>query len=278
MALKTLKFWLFWIAIALFVLAAVVVVIYYYHSRRRSNNYLGKKEFELRYFVQPTVDQNQVITGYECLLRQRQPDGSWRLPQQLDTLPLQRVISLLEVTFKSLPKQHYQLSINLAYEQIISPEFDYFVRWAIANIAPMTLAVELSVDPHERYLHRPTFIRHIKNAKIYGMKLEVDNIGADSADMKCINWMVGVIDTLKCSMKAFRKTDPNEWLDLNLQAWHQFADTQHMQLVLTGIENDQDEALAEQLNIGLRQGYKFARPSDPTKHKEVGADGSTKIR
>jgi EAL domain-containing protein (putative c-di-GMP-specific phosphodiesterase class I) len=278
MSLETLKFWLFWIAIALFVLALVVIVIYYYHSRLRSNNYLGKKEFELRYFVQPTVDANQQTTGYECLLRQRQPDGSWRLPEQLDTLPLQRVISLLEVTFRSLPKAHYQLSINLAYEQIISPEFDYFVRWAIANIAPMTLAVELSLDPNIRYLHRQTFIRHIKNAKIYGMKLEVDNIGADSADMHSINWMVGVIDTLKCSMKAFRKTDPNQWLDLNLGSWREFADSQHMQLVLTGIENEQDEALAEQLNIGLRQGYKFARPSDPTKHKEVDADGTTKIR
>lgn len=278
MALETLKFWLFWIAIALFVFAAAMIGIYYYHSRRRSNNYLGKQEFELRYFVQPIVDAQQHTTGYECLLRQRQPDGSWRLPQQLDTLPLQRVISLLTLTFKSLPQERRELSINLAYKQIISPEFDYFVRWAIANIAPMTLAVELSIDPNVRYPHHSTFIRHIKNAKIYGMKLEVDNLGADSADMHSINWMIGVIDTLKCSMKAFRKTDPNQWLELNLQSWRQFADSQHMQLVLTGIENEQDEALAEQLNIGLRQGYRFARPMDPTQHKEVGADGKTKIR
>ena len=46
-----------------------------------------------------------------------------------------------------------------------------------------------------------------------------------------------------------------------------------MRLVLTGIESEADEALASQLNIGLRQGYRFGRPSDPTKHKEVGQDG-----
>lgn len=275
--LATLEFWLFWTAVALLVLAALVVVLYYYHSRKRSNNYLGKKELELRYFIQPTVDAKQNITGYECLLRQKQPDGSWRLPQQLDTLPLQRVISLLKTTFSSLPQKAYQLSINLDYSQIISPEFDYFVRWAIANIAPMTLAVEMKLDPNVRYPYKPTFLRHIRGGQVYGMKFEVDNVGSESADMKSIGWMIGVIDTLKCSMKAFRKTDPNEWLDLNLQSWRQFAEHQHMQLVLTGIENEQDEALAEQLNIGLRQGYHFGRPSDPVVHKEVDKNGKTQF-
>ncbi|WP_390404786.1 EAL domain-containing protein [Lacticaseibacillus jixiensis] len=273
--LRTLEFWLFWTAIALLLITVIVIVIYYYHSRRRSNNYLGKKEFELRYFIQPTVDAKGQITGYECLLRQHQPDGTSRLPQQLDTLPLQRVISLLESTFQSLPTEPIQLSINLAYDQIISPEFDFFVRWAISKIAPMQLAVELSLTPNAHYPHHATFLRHIRQAKQYGMRFEADNLGADSANMESISWMVGVIDTLKCSMRAFRKTDPNEWLDLNLQSWHRFADEQHMQLVLTGIENDADEALAQQLNIGLRQGYHFGRPSDPTKHKEVAADGTT---
>lgn len=137
MLLDDLKILLFWLTILLLVLSAVIIGIYFYHSRRRSNNYLGKKELELRYFIQKQVDHTGALIGYECLLRQHQPDGSWQLPKQLDTLPLQRVIFLLESTFKSLPTEPIQLSINLSYEQIISPEFDYFVRWAISKITPM---------------------------------------------------------------------------------------------------------------------------------------------
>lgn len=271
--LETLKFWLLLAAIVMLVISVLIIGIYFYHSRQRSNNYLGKEEFVLRYFIQPTVDDCGKLTGYECLLREQEPDGSWRLPQQLETLPLQRVIFLLESTFKVLPEEPIQLSINLDYDQIISPEFDYFVRWAISKISPMQLAVELSLKTDQRYPYHATFLRHIKTGQSYGMRFEVDNLGAESANMQMINWMVGVIDTLKCSMRAFRKTDANQWLDLNLQSWHRFAEEQHMQLVLTGIENEADEALASQLNIGLRQGYRFGRPSDPTKHKEVGQDG-----
>lgn len=267
--LSTLELWLFWIAVALLVIAVLVVGLYFYHSRRRSNNYLGKKELELRYFIQPTVGRNHEITGYECLLRQKQPNGSWRLPKQLETLPLQRVIKLLDSTFESLPNEAIQLSINLDYEQIISPEFDYFVRWAISEIAPMQLAVEMNLDVGKHYPHHQTFLNHIRDARSYGMRFEVDNVGANSADMQSIGWMVGVIDTLKCSMRAFRKADPSEWLDVNLKSWCKFSAEQHIQLVLTGVENEADESLAEQLNIGLRQGYRFGRPADPIERKEV---------
>lgn len=263
MLLDDLKILLFWLTILLLVLSAVIIGIYFYHSRRRSNNYLGKKELELRYFIQKQVDHTGALIGYECLLRQHQPDGSWQLPKQLDTLPLQHVIFLLESTFKSLPTEPIQLSINLSYEQIISPEFDYFVRWAISKITPMKLAVELNVLPNEHYAHKKHFLSCIQRGQTYGMLFEIDHVGADNADLSSIEWMMPVINTLKCSMRSFRKKDRSEWLDLNLQFWHRFALEKHIDLVLTGIENDEDEALAEQLHIDLRQGYRFGRPVNP---------------
>ena len=103
---------------------------------------MENQAIELRYFIQKQVDFHGQTTGYECLLRQHNPDGSWSLPQQLASLPLQRVIFLLEDTFKVLPSKEITLSINLEYDQIVSPEFHYFVRWVISKITPMTLAVE----------------------------------------------------------------------------------------------------------------------------------------
>jgi len=261
--LRDLTILLFWLTIIFLLASVVIIVVYFYHSRKRTNNYLGKQEFELRYFIQKQVDNHGALTGYECLLRQHNADGSWSLPQQLETLPLQRVIFLLESTFKSLPTEPIQLSINLDYEQIISPEFDYFVRWAISKIAPMHLAIELNVVPGKKYPFKRRFLHYMAQTRAYGMKLEVDNVGTNTANLNSIEWMVPMIDTLKCSMRDFRKKDASVWLDLNLQFWHRFAQEQNIDLVLTGIENDEDEALAEQLHIDLRQGYLFGRPIDP---------------
>ena len=58
------------------------------------------------------MDYHGRLIGYECLLREHDADGEWRLPRELETLPLQRVIFLLQDTFKSLSKDPITLSIN----------------------------------------------------------------------------------------------------------------------------------------------------------------------
>ncbi|MDV7719327.1 EAL domain-containing protein [Pediococcus ethanolidurans] len=261
--LRQLESLLLEISLATMLIFLITIVIYYYRSRKRSNNYLAKKQLELRYFIQKQVNYRGELTGYECLLRQHQEDGSWKLPTELKTLPLQRVIFLLEETFKSLPEKSITLSINLEYEQIISDEFDYFVRWAISNIEPMKLNVEYTTGRNSENLHKRKFRRHIQNGRHYGMHFSIDNVGSKLTNLSDIEWMLPVTDTLKCSMRSFRKTDPNEWLDLNLQFWNHLTQERHINLVLTGIENAEDEALAQQLKIEIRQGYLFGHPIDP---------------
>lgn len=255
--------WLFNIAMALLLIFVVTIVAYYYYSRVRTRNYLAKTQAELRYFIQRQVDDDGKVIGYECLLREHTDDNQWRLPQNLETLPLQRVVSLLTDTFKSLQKTDtaVRLSINLEYEQIISPEFDYFVRWAIARIEPLQLNVELTVNTDRRYWQHATFLRHIRQGQAYGMHFAIDNVGSDNAVLDSIQWMLPVVDVLKCSMRNFRKRD-GEWLDLNLQFWRQFAAQRNINLVLMGIETAEDVALAKQLDIDLRQGYLFGHPEN----------------
>ncbi|CAJ1228460.1 diguanylate cyclase [Levilactobacillus zymae] len=277
MSLDQLIHWLFWISIVSALLFTGLVTFYFWYSRRQSNNYLENQDFDLRYFIQKQVDYRGRVTGYECLLRQRQADGSWRLPKELGSLPLQRVIFLLEDTFKSLPNEPITLSINLEYEQIVSPEFRYFVRWALSKIEPMNLAVEYTARKPTQAYQKPLFLRRVHEARQYGMHFDIDNVGADLDNLRNIEWLLDEVDTLKCSMRVFRKTDPNVWLDLNLQFWNQLSQRRHINLVLMGIEDQADEHLAEQLNIRLRQGYRFGRPVDPqaAHTKEVTADGPT---
>jgi EAL domain-containing protein (putative c-di-GMP-specific phosphodiesterase class I) len=95
------------------------------------------------------------------------------------------------------------------------------------------------------------------------MQFGIDNVGASLANLKNIQWLLKDIDTLKCSMRSFRKEDPSVWLDLNLQFWNQLSKENNIDLILMGIENEADEQLAEQLQISIRQGYLFGHPINP---------------
>lgn len=259
---------LLFLVLAAVVIATIVIIIYYWQSRKSSNNYLENKEFKLRYFIQKQVDYKDRTIGYECLLRQQNPDSTWSLPSNLDSLPLQRVVFLLEDTFKALPTEPITLSINLEYNQIISSDFQYFVRWAISKIEPMQLSIEYTSGKLKHLANRRLFEKRIRQARQYNMQFSIDNVGADLQNLKDIEWMLPFVDNIKCSMRAFRKDDPNVWLDLNLQSWNRISQENNINLILMGIENKEDEALAEQLNIKTRQGYLFGHPENPDRTKE----------
>lgn len=252
--------------VAVVVLVATIA-IYFWYSRKSSNNYLENHEIELRYFIQKQVDFRGHTTGYVCLLRQHNADGSWSLPRQLDSLPLQRVIFLLEDTFKSLPTEPITLSINLEYDQIISPDFRYFVRWAISKITPMSLAVEYTAN-HQDHINKRLLRRRVREARSYGMRFDIDNVGSTLANLKSVEWLLPEVDSLKCSMRSFRKEDPSVWLDLNLQFWNRLSQDNDIQLILMGVEDEADEQLAEQLKIRVRQGYRFGRPMNPQEARQ----------
>lgn len=262
MSLVRLEAFLLWVALLMLILTVVIVAAYYWKTRYKGSNYLRDDEIPLRYFIQRQVDGNGKTIGYECLLRTQNDQGQWVLPKQLESLPLQRVIFLLESTFKSLTNEPLTISINLTYNQILSRDFRYFVRWAITKVGPMQLAVEFSVKELKRNFNRRALRRQIQIGRGYGMRFAVNNVGSSLNDLKKIEWLLPEIDILKASMSSFRKEDPNEWLDLNLQFWNKLAKENAIELVLVGVENESDQALAEKLQINTRQGYLFGRPED----------------
>ncbi|AZP89887.1 EAL domain-containing protein [Pediococcus acidilactici] len=262
MTLNQLEDFLFWLAILMAVLTVVIIGVYFWKTRHRGGNYLRDPHIPLRYFIQKQVDRHGRITGYECLLRTQDAAGQWTLPQDFNSLPLRRVIDLLEDTFVSLPTEPVTLSIKLTYQQISSRDFEYFIRWAITKIEPMNLAVEISIKAMEKRVNRRLLRQQIQMGRNYGMQFAVNNVGSELNDLKSIEWLLPEIDILKASMRSFRKEDPHEWLDLNLQFWNRLARKNHIKLVLVGIENAADQALAEQLQIDARQGYLFGKPED----------------
>jgi len=127
----------------------------------------------------------------------------------------------------------------------------------------MKLSIEYTSSNQTKFLNHYLFEKRIREARRYGMQFGIDNVDSTLKSLKDIEWMLPFVDNIKCSMRAFRKNDPNIWLDLNLQSWNKISKENNINLILMGIEDDKDMALAEQLNIKTRQGYLFGHPEDP---------------
>ncbi|WP_288530268.1 EAL domain-containing protein [uncultured Secundilactobacillus sp.] len=243
------------------IVSLIIITIFYYQTRKRTAQYYDNPDLQLHYFIQKQVDYQNKVIGYECLLRQRDSDGAWRLPKEMAGMPLQRALQLLEETFNDLPETPYQLSINLSHEQIASREFPLFVRWAVSKIEPMTLVVDYRPKANLTWFQKQRFLHNIKLAKSANMKLAIDNVDTTFKTLKTMEHLIPVASIIKCSMAAFRKDDESQWLDLNLQFWNRLAQDHQLELILTGIETEADAALAQQLQIKFRQGYLIGRPA-----------------
>ncbi len=246
------------VIIIILAVAVVTVSLYVFHSRRRKTNYLGDPDTDLRYFIQKQVDFNDHVVGYECLLRQRNADGSWTLPIQMEQLPLQRIVVLLKQTFQTLPAQEIKLAINLSYSQIVSADFMYFVRWAVSTITPMDLVVEYdAIHRSEFSINRKRLLRRVHQARKLGMIFLLDNFSLTDAEVTRIAWLLPEVDIVKVSAGEFRQAETQAWSQLNLKTWADVSTKYNLQIMMTEVENKADQHLADQLGVGLRQGYHF---------------------
>lgn len=257
------------IFILICVISLILITVFYYQTRKRTARYYDNSNLQLHYFIQKQVDSQNNVIGYECLLRQRDSDGTWRLPPDLQGMPLQYSLKLLEETFNELPNEPYQLSINLSHEQIASHEFPLFVRWAVSKIEPMTLIVDYRPKANLTWIQKQRFLHNIKLAKSANMKLAIDNVDTTIKTLKTMKYLIPVSSIIKCPVADFRKEDGSQWLELNLQFWNNLAKNHHLELILTGIETPADEALAKQLQIKFRQGYLIGRPTKNATSTEV---------
>ncbi|WP_051999849.1 EAL domain-containing protein [Schleiferilactobacillus shenzhenensis] len=238
------------ICLSLAAAGAVVLV----RQRRRRVAPTSPETPQRRYFMEPQVNAASRVVGYECLLRERTATGTWAAPAVPPALPLTQVRDLLGPTLAQLPEAPIALALNLTAGQITSPDFLPFVRWARRAIAPLYLVIDYRSTGIPSHRRQRQFRQQVRLAQDEGCRFAADNVGSDLCALKNIEWLLPVVDILKCSVAAFRKDDPSIWLDLNLGFWNRLAKERQIDLVLTGVETDEDAALAQELKIQFRQG------------------------
>lgn len=232
-----------------------------YHNRRGIDE---DKDFsgEYQYFVQTISNRHGAVIGYELLLRELDAaTQQWRLPNDVVHFPLSKMV---EVIKKLVPRLHPTitlLSMNMTVRQLTDFRADYFLRWVNSLINDQDLVVE--IDAHDiltaGLIRRRHLLHFLKNRDRRQVKVTVENVDSARKSYLLLQQFLPYIDYLKLNARAFRKSETH-WIDVTLAQWQRQLAKYKVTPVVGRVEDADQVALANRLNINLRQGYHYGRP------------------
>lgn len=211
-----------------------------------------------RFFVQPQINQDDhKIFGYEVLLRKQQ-DQSWVLPQHFTDISVAEQATLLEQTVTALHTATTQqvLAFNLNNQQLRDPFTLGTVIALKKRISPAALTIELTEAPTLPEVQLFSLALHQ-----YGIKLVLDDVGTGSNTYDNIQHLLPYVDEIKFAMQNLRMENRAADIPESLAFWSDIAKHYRLQMVLEGVEDAQDQALAKKFGISLHQGYLYGKPS-----------------
>ncbi|WP_407886951.1 EAL domain-containing protein [Levilactobacillus sp. N40-8-2] len=211
-----------------------------------------------RFFVQPQINQdNHKIFGYEVLLRKQQNE-TWVLPQHFTDISVEEQAKLLEETANALNTAVNQqvLAFNLNNQQLRDP----FTLGAIIalkkRLKPAALTIELTEAPTLPEVQLFSTAVHQ-----YGIDLVLDDVGTGSNTYDNVEHLLPFVDQIKFAMQNLRMDGRAPEIPDALAFWSKIAKHYRLQLILEGVEDAKDQALAKKFDISLHQGYLYGKPS-----------------
>ena len=91
------------------------------------------------------------------------------------------------------------------------------------------------------------------------IKITIENVDSSKKTYQIIKPYLPYTDFLKFDIQSFKKS-PSHWIDITLAHWQRFASKEGTVPIVGKVENADQVALADQLNINLRQGYAYGEP------------------
>ncbi|VDG20148.1 EAL domain-containing protein [Lactiplantibacillus mudanjiangensis] len=216
-----------------------------------------------RFFVQPQVDQRQKsIFGYELLLR-KESHGHWAVPEKFTELPLDKQAHLLEELATQLATKatNQVLALNLNREQAEDDLMIGTIIYLKKRLNPAALTIELTESATLAEIQKYSMLFHQ-----YGIKLSIDDVGTGSNTYDNIKNALPFVDQIKFAMQNLRMSGKANQIPTALAFWNTIAQEHHLDLILEGVEDEQDQQMAQQLGIDLHQGYYYGKPQLAVKH------------
>ncbi|MCZ7839041.1 biofilm formation regulator HmsP [Leclercia adecarboxylata] len=218
-------------------------------------------------WLQPQVDlRTGEVHSAEALLRMRQPDGSWALPEglidRIENCGLIVTVGhwVLEESCRLLSAWQSRgvmmpLSVNLSALQLMHPNMvpDLLAMILRYRIKPDTLILEVTEsrridDPNEAV----AILRPLRNA---GVRIALDDFGMGYAGLRQLQHMKTLpVDVLKID-KAFVEGLPED--SSMVEAIIQLARSLKLSIIAEGIETEAQRHWLADAGVECGQGYLF---------------------
>lgn len=232
---------------------------------------LESGEFVL--WLQPQVDlaSGEVVSA-EALLRQRQPDGDFTLPEglieRIERCGLMEKVGnwILEESCRLLAEWQSQgvalaLSVNVSALQLLNDELRHrFItllsRW---RIHPGSLIIEVT---ESQRIDNPQKVHDIlRPLRDLGVRIALDDFGMGYASLHQLQQMKGLtVDILKID-KVFIDALPED--DSMVAVILSLAKHLNMRVVAEGVENPAQLDWLRQAGVDIGQGYLFDKALPP---------------
>lgn len=224
-------------------------------------------------WLQPQVDMaSGKLVSAEALLRLRQPDGSWELPEglidQIENCGLMVKVGqwVLEESCRQLAAWQANgiklpLSVNLSalqlmHHSMVPDVLDLLERY---RIEPGTLILEVT---ESRRIDDPqaavTILRPLRNA---GVRIALDDFGMGYAGLRQLHHMKSLpVDVLKID-KTFVDGLPDD--NSMVAAIIHMARSLGLDIIAEGVETEAQRAWLADAGVKMAQGFLFARAMSP---------------
>lgn len=218
------------------------------------------KQYE--YFGQPVYNHNNIVIGYELLLREfDRGHQKWRLPNNVVNFPLSKIVYTIDKIDQQIIKSIQVLALNMTVSQLLDFRSAYFFQWVLSVIHQKQLVVEIDASNirQTNLFQRYRLIHLLKGLNHDRIKVEVENVDSSYRTYRLLRPVLPYIDYLKFNIHTFHKSK-SHWIDITLAQWQHRAREHHIISIAGKIEATDQLALVNQLGIDLRQGYAYGHP------------------
>jgi FOG: EAL domain len=168
--------------------------------------------------------------------------------------------SLLIATTKLLSLKIGSVSVNINRNQLMDKEVRDAIIEAQRILRPLRLVVELTEDVPDKPWPNSELIPLIKDFIDYGMDFSLDDCGTGVNQLDQIQDMVPLASEIKFAIQNFGEKLRDPDIEDKVIFWRDFCKKNNLRFILEGIEDENDDALADSLKIDLRQGYFYGKP------------------
>lgn len=100
----------------------------------------------------------------------------------------------------------------------------------------------------------------IKRFTYRGMELSLDDVGIDDNNLDHIAPLIPYATEMKFALQDLKTSFQDPETQKQVRFWQRVAKEHNLRFVLEGIEDEDDDATADDLDIDLRQGYYYGKP------------------